>query len=162
MCRSDRSPFDTLEATFRLLAAGPQPLALHGRTIGLAVESIRLWDLRAILFHPATGVAVQRAALVALVGRARRRRGAWVVGLAGVLLPGLRQQISCLPEGCSGGTACPGGTVLAGLLKRIVPGANVVSLGTADEVAEGVVFLASARARWITGQTLMVDGGYAV
>ncbi|MDP1839446.1 MAG: SDR family oxidoreductase [Reyranella sp.] len=35
-------------------------------------------------------------------------------------------------------------------------------LGTADEVAEGVVFLASQRARWITGQTLMVDGGYAV
>lgn len=35
-------------------------------------------------------------------------------------------------------------------------------LGTADEVAEGVVFLASARARWITGQTLMVDGGYAL
>ncbi len=35
-------------------------------------------------------------------------------------------------------------------------------LGTADEVAEGVVFLASHRARWITGQTLMVDGGYAL
>ena len=35
-------------------------------------------------------------------------------------------------------------------------------LGTAEEVAEGVVFLASARARWITGQTLMVDGGYAL
>ena len=35
-------------------------------------------------------------------------------------------------------------------------------LGTADEVAEGVVFLASSRARWITGQTLMIDGGYAL
>jgi 3-oxoacyl-[acyl-carrier protein] reductase len=35
-------------------------------------------------------------------------------------------------------------------------------LGTAEEVAEGVVFLASSRARWITGQTLMVDGGYAL
>jgi 3-oxoacyl-[acyl-carrier protein] reductase len=35
-------------------------------------------------------------------------------------------------------------------------------LGTADEVAEGVAFLASSRARWITGQTLMVDGGYAI
>ncbi|MGE0153441.1 MAG: SDR family NAD(P)-dependent oxidoreductase [Reyranellaceae bacterium] len=35
-------------------------------------------------------------------------------------------------------------------------------LGTAEEVAEAVVFLASARARWITGQTLMVDGGYAL
>ncbi|MGE0660588.1 MAG: SDR family NAD(P)-dependent oxidoreductase [Reyranellaceae bacterium] len=35
-------------------------------------------------------------------------------------------------------------------------------LGTATEVAEAAVFLASARARWITGQTLMVDGGYAL
>jgi len=35
-------------------------------------------------------------------------------------------------------------------------------LGTADEIAEAVVFLASSRARWITGQTLMVDGGYAL
>lgn len=35
-------------------------------------------------------------------------------------------------------------------------------LGTADEIAEAVVFLASNRARWITGQTLMVDGGYAL
>ena len=35
-------------------------------------------------------------------------------------------------------------------------------LGTATEVAEAAVFLASNRARWITGQTLMVDGGYAL
>ncbi|MDP2333576.1 MAG: SDR family oxidoreductase [Reyranella sp.] len=35
-------------------------------------------------------------------------------------------------------------------------------LGTAEEVAEGVVFLASSCARWISGQTLMVDGGYAL
>ena len=35
-------------------------------------------------------------------------------------------------------------------------------LGTAEEIAEAVTFLASRRARWITGQTLMVDGGYAL
>lgn len=35
-------------------------------------------------------------------------------------------------------------------------------LGTAEEIAEAVVFLASRRARWISGQTLMVDGGYAL
>ncbi len=35
-------------------------------------------------------------------------------------------------------------------------------LGTADEIAEAVVFLASNRARWITGQQLNVDGGYAM
>lgn len=35
-------------------------------------------------------------------------------------------------------------------------------LGTAEEIAEAVVFLASSRASYITGQMLMVDGGYAV
>ncbi len=32
-------------------------------------------------------------------------------------------------------------------------------LGTPEEVAEVILFLASARARWITGQTIVVDGG---
>jgi len=35
-------------------------------------------------------------------------------------------------------------------------------LGTADEVAEVVVFLASNRARWVTGQQVNADGGYAI
>lgn len=35
-------------------------------------------------------------------------------------------------------------------------------LGTAEEVAEVVVFLASNRARWVTGQQVNVDGGYAI
>ena len=33
------------------------------------------------------------------------------------------------------------------------------SLGTADDVADAVLFLASDRARYIHGQHLMVDGG---
>ena len=32
-------------------------------------------------------------------------------------------------------------------------------MGTPDEVAEVVLFLASPHARWITGQTIAVDGG---
>ena len=34
--------------------------------------------------------------------------------------------------------------------------------GTAEEVAEAAVFLASTRAGYITGQTLMLDGGYTI
>ena len=32
--------------------------------------------------------------------------------------------------------------------------------GTVDNVVDSIVFLASDRARWITGQTLVVDGGW--
>lgn len=87
MFRSNRSPLNTLETTFRLLATGPQPLALEGHAVGLQRTSIGLWELRPILFHPATDIGVQRAVLVELVGRARRRGGAWMIGLVGVLLP---------------------------------------------------------------------------
>jgi hypothetical protein len=137
MCCSNRSPFGPLETTFRLLVAGPQPLSLNGRSIGLTVQSIRLWELRAILFHPATGVAMQRAALVALVGRARRHRGAWVVGLAGVLLRGLRQ-VACLPVGCWGTTACLGGMVLGDLLDHL-DAADATNEGIAEALLRTVV-----------------------
>lgn len=33
-------------------------------------------------------------------------------------------------------------------------------LGTADEVADAVLFLAGGRSSYITGVVLMVDGGY--
>jgi len=35
-------------------------------------------------------------------------------------------------------------------------------LGSAADVANAVAFLVSDQASWITGQTLMVDGGYAL
>jgi hypothetical protein len=119
MFRSNRSPLDTLETTFRLLATGPQPLALEGHTVGLQGASIGLWELRPILFHPATCIGVQRAVLVELVGRARRRRGAWMIGLVGVLLPGLRHQVAGVPEGRSGRAASSGAMVLVSLLERL-------------------------------------------
>ena len=34
--------------------------------------------------------------------------------------------------------------------------------GTAEKVADAVVFLASARASYLTGQMLVLDGGYSI
>ena len=35
-------------------------------------------------------------------------------------------------------------------------------LGSAEEVADAVIFLSSNRAKYITGQTLYLDGGYRI
>lgn len=129
MCCCDPSPFDTLETAFRLLAACPQP----GRTIGLRTDAVGLVRLRAILFHPASSPAMQRLALVALVEQARRHRGAWVVGLAGVLLAGLRHEHVRLRSERSAST-CGAGVVLAALLAHLdAPGA------CSEEIAEALL-----------------------
>jgi len=146
MCRPTLSPLDTVESTFRLLATGPQPLALNGHTIGLRRDSIGLWDLRGLLFHPATDVGVQRAALVELVGRARRHRGAWMIGLVGVLLPGVRQQVTGVVEGRSGVRANSGGMVLISLLERL-DDPDMSKEAAAESLLQTVVRPPAARAR---------------
>ena len=45
------------------------------------------------------------------------------------------------------------------VVERIVKGAALGRIGTPEEVAEAVAFLASRRASYITGQSLVVDGG---
>jgi hypothetical protein len=146
MCRPTLSPLETVETTFRLLATGPQPLALNGHTIGLRRDSIGLWDLRGLLFHPATDVGVQRAALVELVGRARRHRGAWMIGLVGVLLPGLREHGACPADGRSGATASSGGMVLVSLLERL-DDPDMSKEAAAESLLRTVVRPPAARAR---------------
>jgi 3-oxoacyl-[acyl-carrier protein] reductase len=59
----------------------------------------------------------------------------------------------------------PGGTWdkrrLAGdpLYARVLKGIPFGRMGTPEEIAEVALFLASSHARWITGQTIVVDGG---
>jgi 3-oxoacyl-[acyl-carrier protein] reductase len=45
------------------------------------------------------------------------------------------------------------------LYNRILAGIPFGRMGEADEVADVVLFLASPLARWVTGQTIVVDGG---
>jgi hypothetical protein len=84
-----------------------------------------------MLFRPGANVSVQRAVLVQLVRRARQHRGAWLVGLAGVLLPGLPRLPARHALDCPGDTADLDATMLAGLLEQLdAPGAS------SEEVAE--------------------------
>jgi NAD(P)-dependent dehydrogenase (short-subunit alcohol dehydrogenase family) len=49
------------------------------------------------------------------------------------------------------------GDLVAEVIRRTPLG----RLGTPDDVASVVVFLCTDKARWITGQVLIVDGGYS-
>ena len=55
-------------------------------------------------------------------------------------------------------TAMSAGAFDADAIKRLVP---LQRVGTADEVADAVSFLASDAASYITGQILPVNGGMA-
>jgi hypothetical protein len=91
-------------------------------------------------------VGVQRAALVELVGRARRHRGAWMIGLVGVLLPGLREHGACAADGRSGDTASSGGMVLVSLLERL-DDPDMSKEAAAESLLQTVVRPPAARAR---------------
>jgi hypothetical protein len=123
---SETSPFATLERAFASLTTGPRPLALDGTGIaGLPSRPIPLDELRARLLHPSTPFTTRDAAVHALVDRARAEEGAWTVGLAGVLLPGMRRAVAPLAASCPGKEADLEAEMLAGLLvalDRSVPG----------------------------------------
>ena len=97
------SPFDTLERTFTLLGAGPDPLALDGRgTPGLPDRAVPIGELKARLLHPSTTFDARDAIVGELVARSQADGGRWTVALAGVLLPGLRRAVWPLVQACPG------------------------------------------------------------
>jgi hypothetical protein len=88
-------PLAVLDRSFRLLVCEPAPLSLDGRSVGhgLPARPIPLDALRRLLLHPAVGFDARDAALTWLVSHAQTEGGAWLVGLAGVLLPGIGRRV---------------------------------------------------------------------
>ncbi len=121
MPRPEALPFDQVDTVFRLLTTGPQPLSLDGRQVGygLPTRQIPLDELRARLLHPSTSFAARDAAMAVLLAQAKAEGGAAVVGLVGVLLPGLRHAASPMIRACPRNRADLEAEMLAGLLEAI-------------------------------------------
>jgi hypothetical protein len=88
-------PFQVLDRSFQLLVCEPAPLAVDGGAVGggLPARPIPLDELRSLLLHPSIGFDTRDTALTWLVGRAQLEGRAWLVGLAGVLLPGIGRRV---------------------------------------------------------------------
>jgi hypothetical protein len=111
-------PLDALDAAFRLLAAGPRPLALHASRLaaGLPDRPVPVTELRVLLLHPATGLPARNAVWAELVRRARAGDPAWTVALAGIAMPGLRRAVASLTPAYRGEAADLQAEVLTGFL----------------------------------------------
>jgi hypothetical protein len=109
---------DAADAAFRLLCAGPRPLALHASRLaaGLPDRPVPLDELRVLLLDPATGSRARNAVWAELVRRAQAGDPAWVLGLTGVAMPGLRRAVASLAAAYRGDPADLQAEVLAGFL----------------------------------------------
>jgi hypothetical protein len=114
-------PLDAAEAAFRALITGPRPLAVNpGRlAAGLPDRLMPLGELRALLLHPATSPAARNKVWAELVRRALAGDPAWVVGLAGVAMPGLRRAAASLSAGWRGDTDDLQAEILTGFLAAL-------------------------------------------
>jgi len=114
-------PFDTAEAAFRLLCAGPQPLALHAAKVaaGLPDRPVPLDELRVLLLHPSTSARARNQVWAELVRRARAGDPAWTVGLAGIAMPGVSRAVGSLAAAWRGDPADLQAEVLTGFLAAV-------------------------------------------
>src|SRR5450755_2153130 len=112
------SPLDSADASFRALTTGPLPLALHPASLaaGLPDRLVPLDELRALLLHPATGARARNKVWAELIRRARSGPAAWVVGLVGVAMPGLRRAAATLSASYHGDPADLQTEILTGFL----------------------------------------------
>ncbi len=70
--------------------------------------------------------------------------------------------VNSLSPGMFPGTEQNADMVASGLIDRLVDGTPMQRVGTHDDLRAAIVFLASPGSKFVTGQNLVVDGGWSV
>lgn len=160
------TPFDAAESAFRALTTGPRPLALHGSATapGLPARLVPLDEIRDLSLHPATTPAARNRVWAELIRRARTGGPAWVVGLTGVALPGLRRATAKITPAYTGELGDLQAEVLTGFLSamRALDISDLDSVPLASRLSWAAyragLAHASANARHATGRRALPEG----
>ena len=124
------------------------PLLPDGASIILNASSVGSKGLAAISVYSATKAAVRSFARTLTTDLKDRRIRVNAVSPGPIDTPGMRERLGSSDTGQQ-------------RLKMISNGVPLGRLGTPDEIAKAVMFLASDDSRYITGTELFVDGGTA-
>ena len=153
MVQPRTSPLEVADAAFRAAAAGPPPLVLDGAAVGhgLPRRDVPL-DEKRILLAPSTAYAARDAAVAALLGRTRSGDERWILGLTGVLLPGLRRMAGRLTRQYPGDPDCGDAEVLAGFVDGVATWDGRAGTG----IASRLLWLAYRRCRQLWAQEIAV------
>jgi 2-hydroxycyclohexanecarboxyl-CoA dehydrogenase len=129
----------------------------YGRIISISSDAARVGQLREVVYSGCKGAVISMTRSLA---RELGRYGVTVnVVCPGVVVPA-RKDVTTSESMWTDEMLNIFGTPEA--QEKIAKGIPLGRVGTADDIANAVLFLASDRASFITGQTISVDGGYAM
>ncbi|WP_030892470.1 SDR family NAD(P)-dependent oxidoreductase [Streptomyces sp. NRRL F-5053] len=141
----DELTFGTLERTYRVNAFAPALLTAALARAGGPAAVVNISTDAARAFPGQSAYGTSKGALEGFT------RGA---------------ALDLGPRGIRVNAVAPGpvqtGVMPDDLVERVLPGIPLRRVGTPEDIADAVVFLASDRAAWITGQVLQVAGGHAL
>lgn len=117
----EESPFRRLATSWRLLCTGPEPLAVNTKPLGygLPERPVPLTRLRREMADRRWPPEARNAVIAVMLRRAQQRDPAWLVGLAGMMLPGLTVAARPLVAACPHRAADIEAEMLTGLVDAV-------------------------------------------